>query len=227
MPSRRSNAKDTESFLSALNALDEAAFAKYLPSSSELKSKDGSKTYVWTFHLSSNLNDDDLEACFSLVEETSSADYQAASQGWNPDHKRSEMRERDMRYILVHRSGKEGHNSVLAFTSFMLTPEDDQPVIYIYEIHLSPELRGTGIGKALMEMVASIGRKVGVSMSMLTVFTTNQHAEAFYRRLGYTEDDSSPRDRKLRGGKIKRPEYLILSKNLREQANATTKRIKT
>jgi ribosomal protein S18 acetylase RimI-like enzyme len=89
-------------------------------------------------------------------------------------------------------------------------------------------LRGTGIGKALMQIVEHVGRKVGVRMSMLTVFTANTHAETFYRRLGYVEDASSPQARKLRGGKVKRPEYLILSKTLLlEEKNETTKRLKS
>ena len=92
---------------------------------------------------------------------------------------------------------------MMAFTSFMLTTEDDEVVVYIYEIHLSAGLRGTGIGKALVQLVESIGSAVGVQMSMLTVFTANKHAEAFYRHLGYVEDASSPQARKLRGGKIK------------------------
>ena len=221
MPSKRSKAKETEALLKAANSLDEKAFAKYLPDEHKITSKDGNTTYVWTFHASEDLKDDDFEACFNLIEETSSADYKAASQGWHPKHKREEMGEKDMRYILLQDETELG---ILAFTSFMLTPEDDEAVIYIYEIHLSTALRGSGIGKGMVELVEGIGKAVGVSMSMLTVFTANEHAEAFYRHLGYTEDASSPQARKLRGGKVKKPEYLILSKKL--TTIASTKRAK-
>lgn len=225
MSSRRSKAKETEDLLSATNSLNELAFAKYLPTEHSITTKDGLTTYPWTVRASQSLSEDELESCFGLIEETSSADYKAASQGWHPDAKREEMREKDMRYILLRQPSNTPDSNLAAFTSFMLIPEDDEPVIYIYEIHLSPALRGTGIGKTLVNLVESIGRKVGVQMSVLTVFTANAHAEAFYRHLGYTEDDSSPRERKLRGGKVKRPEYLILSKSL--QGKAPAKRVKT
>jgi len=116
-----------------------------------------------------------------------------------------------MRYLLIRSPDKD---EVLAFTSFMLTPEDDNPVIYIYEIHLSAALHGSGIGKRLMQIVEDAGRMVGVKMCMLTVFSSNERAETFYRRLGYTEDASSAKARVLRHGKIKKPEFWILSKSL-------------
>jgi GNAT superfamily N-acetyltransferase len=221
MPSRRPKAKETEALLSVANALDKAAFARYLPQEHSIASKDGQATYPWTFSHSQNLSSEELESCFGLIEETSSADYRAASQGWHPEAKRKEMLETDMRYIVL-RAPEE--SNILAFTSFMLTSEEDEAVVYIYEIHLSASLRGTGVGKSLIELVESIGRAVGVQMSMLTVFTANKHAEAFYRHLGYSDDASSPQVRKFRGGKVKRPEYLILSKDLHH--SATTKRRK-
>lgn len=211
MPPRRSKAREVEAFLSPLNALDEEAFAKYLPKDHGITTKDGSITYPYTFHTSSNLPKKDFETCFRLIQETSSADYEASSQGWNPKHKREEMREPDMQYLLLrHHQTK----TIVAFVSFMLTLEEEEAVIYIYEIHLTSELRGTGVGKALVGVVEGIGRATGMKLCMLTVFTSNAHAEAFYRYLGYTEDASSPRERKLRGGTVKRPEFLILSKTL-------------
>jgi ribosomal protein S18 acetylase RimI-like enzyme len=227
MPSRRSKAKETEALLGAANALDEHEFTQHLPEKRIITARDGDTSYTWTFHTSQTLSEADFDACFHLVEETSSADYKRASQGWHPDHKREEMHENDMRYILVRSTENSESNEILAFTSFMLTTEDDEAVIYIYEIHLMPDLQGTGIGKSLMQIVEHVGRQVGVSMSMLTVFTANAHADAFYRRIGYMEDASSPRARKLRGGKVKRPEFLILSKSLRTVGNGTTKRMKS
>lgn len=116
-----------------------------------------------------------------------------------------------MRYLLLR---SQNSHEILAFTSFMLTPEEGIPVIYVYEIHLSAALRGSGIGKKLMGMVEGVGKSVGVEKCMLTVFTSNTAAEGFYRRLGYAVDRCSPTERVLRGGRVKRPEYLILSKRL-------------
>ncbi|KAI9767105.1 MAG: hypothetical protein M1840_005894 [Geoglossum simile] len=117
------------------------------------------------------------------------------------------------------RSGDGGNASggedVVGFLSFMLTIENDYPVIYCYEIHLQPSKRGCGLGKHLMGLVEEIGRRVGVDKAMLTVFLRNRDGMKFYGGIGYTEDDFSPAPKRLRNGKMKRPGYAILSKALK------------
>lgn len=57
---------------------------------------------------------------------------------WQPDKKVKEMHSGDLRYILV----KDAAGTIQGFTSLMPTFEEGQPVVYCYEIHLKPELRG-------------------------------------------------------------------------------------
>jgi ribosomal protein S18 acetylase RimI-like enzyme len=190
--------------------------------------KDGTQ-YATSAQTSTDLPEREFARCFNLIRETSSADYKSSSNGWDPSFKKEEMKEVDMRYLLVRRSKSSTHTSpdddtsleeeIVAFLSFMLTMEEDEAVIYIYEVHSDTCVRGIGLGKFLMQYVEHIGRKASVVKSMLTVFTRNTHAEEFYRRLGYTEDAICPPARKLRGGKVKKPEYLILSKDLQETSN--------
>jgi ribosomal protein S18 acetylase RimI-like enzyme len=165
----------------------------------------------------------EFDRCFGLIEETSSADYKAAStHGWDPDWKKKEMRLPVMRYLLVRREpdakgeSQENDSKILAFLSFMLTMDDNErdSVLYVYELHLDTTVRSTGLGKYLMGFAETIGKNVGVVKIMLTVFTSNEHAEAFYRRLGYDNDVSSPEAKKLRGGVVKKPDYWILGKEL-------------
>ena len=85
------------------------------------------------------LADDELAACLALVEQTSRADYERSSWRWRPDRKRAEMRSPALRYILVREARTR---AIRAFTSLMPTYEQGEPVIYCYEIHLQPELRG-------------------------------------------------------------------------------------
>lgn len=133
--------------------------------------------------------------------------------------KRREMRLPDLKYVQLRQEwGPKcpmGHwGPTEGFMSFMLTYEDGIEVIYLYEIHLQPEHRGKGLGKCLVGHMEEVGRKAGVKKAMLTVFKANQAGMAFYERLGYEEDEYSPRPRKLRGGVFKEPDYIILSKSL-------------
>ena len=101
-----------------------------------------------------------------------------------------------------------------AFASFMLTYEDGEEVVYLYEIHLGEELRGSGLGRYLMDLVENVGRKAGMGKCMLTVFMSNEAARKFYERLGYDVDEFSPGPRRLRNGVVKEADYVILSKKL-------------
>ncbi|KAF2102504.1 hypothetical protein NA57DRAFT_32081 [Rhizodiscina lignyota] len=133
---------------------------------------------------SEKLSEADFTACFSLIRDTSSTAYKNSSRGWRPSAKKEEMREEDMWYLLVRPESSVEASTVSAFISFMITIEDDYPVVYVYEIHISSALRGQKL------------------------------AERFYRKRGYEIDDFSPQERRLRGGKVKRPDYVILSKAL-------------
>lgn len=157
------------------------------------------------------LADADLDACFSLVEETSRRDYEGSSRGWDAPSKRREMRDADLRYVLV----KDPSSQVQAFASLMPTLEEGQPVVYCYEIHLRPALRGTGLAGRLMRMLEAVAAATGVAEKvMLTVFTCNARAGGFYRRCGFERDGISPQPRRLRGGTVKMPDYEILSKRV-------------
>lgn len=129
----------------------------------------------------------------------------------------------DMKYLIV-RSPPSGTDAadepdspdtVLGFVSFMVTYEDGKEVIYCYEIHLSENARGKGLGKLLMGKMEEIGRRVGLEKAMLTVFKSNEMAREFYRRNGYVVDEYSPKPRRLRNGTVKEFGYEILSKSLK------------
>jgi ribosomal protein S18 acetylase RimI-like enzyme len=177
-----------------------------------------------TLTRSGQLTDELLKACFKLLARTSSADYKASSRGWSPKEKKEEMRDPEMWYILVQRGHRKSKpvspaQSVLGFLSFMIT-HDDPPlnhitVGYIYEVHLSDEFRGIGLGSFLIGQAERIVSELGLKKMMLTVFTRNKGARRLYERLGYTKDQCSPSDRSTRRG-IVEADYAILSKKLRQ-----------
>ncbi|KAJ5895190.1 hypothetical protein N7495_006881 [Penicillium taxi] len=168
-----------------------------------------------------------LEACLDLIELTSGSAYAASGIGWSRSKKRKEMQLPDMKYLIlrgvaeteepnvnVNVNVEPDFRTVIGFLSFMVTYEDGKEVVYCYEIHLSPTVRGRGLGKLLMGRMEEIGRLVGLEKAMLTVFRSNEAAREFYKRGGYEVDEFSPQPRRLRNGTIKEWDYLILSKRL-------------
>ncbi|KAG9240455.1 acyl-CoA N-acyltransferase [Calycina marina] len=165
----------------------------------------------------SALSEADFEACFELISETSSTDYKTSQDGWKPKAKRKEMKLLDLKYLLV--KDEEG---VKAFTSLMPTYEDGIQVVYCYEIHLKPELQGTGLGSVLMGHLEEIAAKIpGTERAMLTCFLANERGVRFYEKLGYVKYEYSPEPRILRNGTRAEVEYIIMSKHIRQ--NLTTK----
>ncbi|KAF4625934.1 hypothetical protein G7Y89_g12228 [Cudoniella acicularis] len=164
--------------------------------------------YEITVQTPRDLSKADFDACFNLIEFTSSQDYKKSKDGWKPRSKRKEMKLLDLKYLLIkHEAHLEG------FCSLMPTYEDDYPVIYCYEIHLSRALQGTGLGTALMRLLEGIGSRIsGTEKAMLTCFTCNQGAIKFYGKLGFKKDEFSPPPKLLRNGTKIDSEYVILSK---------------
>lgn len=94
--------------------------------------------YKLSLSTPTNLSEDELQACFDLIEETSREDYENSAGKWNPEKKFKEMKSPELRYVIV----KDNAKRIRGFTSFMPTYEEGEPVVYCYEIHLKPELHG-------------------------------------------------------------------------------------
>ncbi|KAE8382981.1 GNAT family acetyltransferase Nat4 [Aspergillus bertholletiae] len=185
--------------------------------------------YTLDIYTAASISDADFEACFRLIEETSSDAYKESGWGWSAKKKKKEMRLPDMRYLILRQGPKTTPENIddaeagtvtptgqfLGFTSFMVTYEDGKEVVYCYEIHLSPAAQGQGLGSLLMMRLGNIGRRIGLKKMMLTVFRSNDKAVRFYNKLGFAEDEYSPPPRILRNGTVKEPDYIILSKRLR------------
>ncbi|BCS00953.1 N-terminal L-serine N(alpha)-acetyltransferase NAT4 [Aspergillus luchuensis] len=181
------------------------------------KYSDGEQKYNFSIHSAASIPTTDLNACFDLIEETSSEAYRNSSTGWSPSKKKKEMKLPDMKYLVVRReelTPSDGEGEVVGFMSFMITYEDGKEVVYLYEIHLSAEVQKQGLGKRLLLVLMEIGRRVGVEKAMLTVFTSNGVAQRLYEAIGFETDEYSPRPRRLRNGMVKEPDYRIMSVRL-------------
>lgn len=99
---------------------------------------------------------------------------------------------------------------VMLFLSFMLTEEMDvskrgvnEVIVYLYEIQLLPKIRRIGIGQRLMRCLKESSIEYNKSATninsrikaiVLTVFSENEKAINFYRKLQFQFTVGSPRD---------------------------------
>ncbi|KAI1209788.1 acyl-CoA N-acyltransferase [Annulohypoxylon truncatum] len=201
-PIERANLKDDDTFIREHFCPSTPAWTEWINPKTEAK-------YSLNLVQSGNLSTDDLEACFRLVEETSRPDYESSSVGWKPGKKLTEMKSPELRYITV----KDNAGSIRGFTSLMPTYEEGEPVVYCYEIHLKPELQGTGLAKTLIGFLEKVAANTPpIKKVMLTCYLSNQRALAFYKKAGFEKDEISPEPRRLRFGKEFIPDYVIMSK---------------
>lgn len=74
----------------------------------------------------------------------------------------------------------------------------------------------TGLGKHLMEYILAVGQNIKcVEKVMLTCFVCNAAGRGFYEKMRFDVDEFSPGERKLRGGKTVKPDYVILSRRIK------------
>jgi len=67
-----------------------------------------------------------------------------------------------------------------------------------------------------MKMLEFIGSKIPeTEKTMLTCFVFNERGVKFYEKLGYAKDEFSPEPTILRNGTKVKPDYIILSKEIR------------
>ncbi|KAI1619369.1 GNAT family acetyltransferase Nat4 [Exophiala viscosa] len=208
----RSDQVDATKLVESVNALPATRFFEaYYPAILALELLHDYKSLVFLQGAARDVSSETIEQCLKLIEQTSAEDYRSSEIKWSGHKKRKEMKLPDMKYFILLE-----HHQVIGFVSFMVTYEDGYEVLYIYEIHFTPEWQGKELGKKLMNVVEDIGKKVGVTKVMLTVFRANQRAVDWYIKLGYAEDEFSPGPRKLRNGTVKQPSYIILSKSMKD-----------
>ncbi|ODV81735.1 uncharacterized protein CANTADRAFT_45487 [Suhomyces tanzawaensis NRRL Y-17324] len=142
-------------------------------------------------------------------------DFYVAHHGpnWMED-KQEEMLEPGLVYVW-YTSAK----GLLGFVLFKVCENDDMIVLYLYEIHVNPEVHNQSIGTHLLTSFHALipilhqcehPHLQDIEGTGLTVFSDNVRAFEWYIRMGYQYTLDSPRDRKLRSGKIVKPDYYLL-----------------
>ena len=138
------------------------------------------------------------------------------SGGTCPPEKRRELAHSDARFLVAfkhkqpHRNDDDAadddDDTPIGFVHFRFEVEDSDgsPVAYVYELQVEDEMKGRGVGTALMAAVESIAKNTQMTRTALTVLKRNKGASLFYERRGYVKDPDTPRDEACH--------YVILTK---------------
>ncbi|EJD03871.1 uncharacterized protein FOMMEDRAFT_146015 [Fomitiporia mediterranea MF3/22] len=117
---------------------------------------------------------------------------------WDPKQKQKQMFHEHARFLLITPDSQEEDISllsaedVLAYAVFRFERDEGRNVVYVYELQTSGGSRRSGLGKALIENLESIGRDFRMSGIMLTHIKLNAEAETFYKSLNFKVDITSP-----------------------------------
>jgi ribosomal protein S18 acetylase RimI-like enzyme len=138
-----------------------------------------------------------ISSLLLLLENNMRALYERSSWGWNRELKRSELCDPETVIISLQqycttRQTDEGR--IIGFVSFQFSQEPLGtggalvPAVYCYELQLEASHRNLGLGRALINLMETIGRqRYGAVESALSVFRFNTAAVRFYLGCGYRE----------------------------------------
>ncbi|KAF5377495.1 hypothetical protein D9615_005342 [Tricholomella constricta] len=165
--------------------------------------------------LSAELREPEKDAIWRVFEDNMHNLYSQSSFGWDPPSKRAELFDPLSRFVLIE---TDGH--MVAFSMFRFESEEDEDVLYCYDLQIHRSQQRNGLGTLLIHALEAIGTAWRMQKVALTVFKTNLSAIKFYEAAGYylifTMDETSPNY--LEDGEnsddLEYVDYDILSKRL-------------
>jgi N-alpha-acetyltransferase 40 len=169
----------------------------------------------YSFHYFHRLKKENFQQIFNILKENIKNFYIKTSWGWNEKEKIKEMKSKNMKYILIIDPKKP--ETVVGFCSFQfdleLDPHDEEKqkrkIIYLYELHISKEYQGKGLGSILLNMLEEISKKIKLDFIMLTNLKLNEKSFQFYLKKGFEIDGTSPSKYDIE------TDYEILSKKVK------------
>ena len=158
--------------------------------------------YTLKVYTTKDLSISQRESIFALFE-NNMKDLYATTWGYNREERQKELFHPMSRFLCVEKEGGEkagegveNVTEIVAYTIFRFEWDDEEepehPVVYCYELQVSPSYQKQGLGKQLMSHLLCMQRKLKLWKVMLTCFTTNTNAMAFYTSVGFGVDHNSP-----------------------------------
>ncbi|GMR59200.1 hypothetical protein PMAYCL1PPCAC_29395, partial [Pristionchus mayeri] len=149
-----------------------------------------------------NLPTETFDWVWNLFEKNMRLMYEKSQWGWDPESKRNELQATTARFLIL----KNGKGDNVAYCHFRVDMDNDFAVIYCYEIQVETAYQRKGLGSIIMSVLERLSIKLEMDKMMATVFKYNIRSLNFFRKIGFEEDASSPKDEER--------DYLILSKEV-------------
>jgi len=142
-------------------------------------------------HRVGQLDQETVDWAFELTKANMQTLYEMSEWGWSDKEKRMEMTDERSWYLIARDNEEDG--CPVAVVHFRFDIDNDDEVLYCYEIQLSPEVRRKGLGKFLMQILELMAFKAQMSKVMVTVFKHHTDSNEFFiNKLKYAVDETSP-----------------------------------
>lgn len=207
------NGNDHKAALEAAKGLSSGELLKALQRSRSSRAKNLIRADLKAKHYSlevvhaAELSADDRKRVFAIFAMNMKAMYEKSSFGWNPADKKKSLFSTESRFALVRaKDGELAGYIMFQFDTEPCHPTDDPvlqsrgrpegvheiEVAYIYELQVSKQHQRLGLGHELTDVVAALASATHMPKVMLTVFSANDAARAFYTAQGYQPDPNCP-----------------------------------
>ncbi|XP_065354193.1 N-alpha-acetyltransferase 40 [Calliphora vicina] len=144
-----------------------------------------------------------LKWAFKLAERNVSPFYKELSMGWQPKVKQSDLNKAWARYLVA----VDANKTPVAYSMFRFDLDYGHSVLYCYEMQIEPTAQRQGLGKHMMLALERCAKHWKMEKIVLTVLKNNENAQAFFKAIGYSFDDSTP-------DILEKADYEILSKSI-------------
>ena len=128
---------------------------------------------------------EDVCALHAMVQELAQAlELPDQARGTAEDFLKYGFGENPVFNALIAERGKQAVGMCTYFTIF--STWSGRPGVFVLDLFISENQRGSGLGEMLLAKVANMGRERGAAFLRLSVDNHNERGQAFYRRIGFT-----------------------------------------